>query len=154
MRDEPEVAQARVLFREYQESLGVDLCFQGFEDELASLPAPYSAPDGILSLASWSGHLAGCVGFKPLFGDVCELKRLYVRPAYRGHGIGRALCLVTIEEAEERGYRWMRLDTLERLESALRLYRDLGFTEIDPYYANPLEEPVIYMERSLTSRSP
>jgi len=140
---------ARTLFREYQSFLNVDLCFQGFEEELASLPKPYEEPKGSLVLASWDGRLAGCVGIKPLGGDVCELKRLYVRPEFRGHGIGRALCIQMIDVARLKGYRIMRLDTLERLESAVRLYKDLEFIEIDPYYDNPLPEPVLFMERTL-----
>lgn len=139
----------RALFREYQTFLNVNLCFQGFEAELASLPSPYEEPRGELVLAHWDGRLAGCAGIKPLGDDVCELKRLFVRPEFRGHGIGRELCRRMIEDAGRRGYRRMRLDTLERLDSAVALYRQLGFVEIPAYYENPLPERVIFMELSL-----
>ena len=139
----------RELFREYQEELAVDLCFQDFEGELASLPGPYASPQGAVFLASSDRQVAGCVAFKPLGGEVCELKRLYVRPTFRGRGIARALCEHAILGAKRKGYRMMRLDTLERLESAVRLYKDLDFIEIDPYYDNPLPEPVLFMERAL-----
>jgi ribosomal protein S18 acetylase RimI-like enzyme len=139
----------RELFREYQQELAVDLCFQDFEGELASLPGPYASPKGAVFLASSDGDVAGCVAFKPLGGEACELKRLYVRPAFRGRGIARALCEHAIFEAKRKAYRVMRLDTLERLESAVRLYKDLEFVEIDPYYDNPLPEPVLFMERAL-----
>jgi putative acetyltransferase len=143
------LGEVRALFREYQTFLNVDLCFQGFEEELDSLPKPYEEPKGALVLAHWNGQLAGCAGIKPLEEEVCELKRLFVRPEFRGHGIGRALCQHMIEEAHKRGYQRMRLDTLERLDSAVNLYRQLGFVDIAPYYDNPLEERVIYMEKSL-----
>lgn len=149
LRSETFLPEVRTLFREYQESLNVDLGFQGFEEELATLPKPYEAPNGILFIAYWGGLAAGCVGVKPLHDDVCELKRLYVRQAYRGHGIGRALCECTIALAQNMGYRWMRLDTLGRLLSAIRLYEDLGFVEIESYYDNPLPEKVLFMERAL-----
>lgn len=141
---------ARTLFREYADSLGVDLGFQGFEAELASLPAPYDEPRGTLILAFWDDRLAGCVGIKPLEAGVCEMKRLYVRPEYRGHRIGRGLGEAVLQAGESRGYDRMRLDTLARLESAVALYRALGFAEIPAYYDNPLPERVIYMERPLT----
>ena len=114
-----------------------------------SLPGPYAAPSGGLFLASDAGHVVGCVGYKPLGGGACELKRLYVRPAFRGRGIARALCDHAIFEAKRKGYMVMRLDTLERLEAAVRLYKELDFVEIDPYYDNPLPEKVLFLERSL-----
>lgn len=139
----------RDLFAAYQRELGVDLCFQGFEGELASLPEPYDEPAGSLYLA-WENDLPiGCVAFKPLGDRVCELKRLYVRPESRRTGAGRRLTEVAIDDARRKGYRTMRLDTLERLQSALRLYHELGFVEIEPYYDNPLAEKVIYMELPL-----
>lgn len=147
--DHADLEEVRCLFREYQKFLGVDLDFQDFKAELASLPAPYTEPQGALFLALWSDEPAGCVGIKPLGGSVCELKRLFVRPAFRGHSLGEALCQRAIEAARGSGYRAMRLDTLARLESAVRLYRKLGFVEIAPYYENPLPETVLFFERPL-----
>ena len=144
-----DIPAVRTLFREYADSLNVDLGFQRFDGELASLPGPYDWPDGEIYLAYWNGLLAGCAAIKPLFDDVCELKRLYVRQAYRGCGIGRTLCEAMIREAENRGYRWMRLDTLARLSRAARLYQEMGFIEIEAYYDNPLPERVVFMERAL-----
>jgi ribosomal protein S18 acetylase RimI-like enzyme len=126
--------EVRTLFLEYAASLGVDLSFQNFDDELASLPGDY---DPIL-IARWDGALAGCVAMHPYGGDVCEMKRLYVRPDFRKHHIGRALALRLIDEARERGYRAMRLDTLPMMQSAMRLYESLGFVDIEPYRYNPI----------------
>jgi putative acetyltransferase len=123
------------LFREYAASLGVDLSFQNFDEELASLPGDY---DPIL-LARWNGELAGCVALHALGGGICEMKRLYVRPAYRAQRIGRALAVRIMEEARKRGYRAMRLDTLPSMQNAMRLYESLGFTDIQPYRFNPIE---------------
>lgn len=135
----------RQLFREYQEWLGVDLCFQGFEAELAALPGKYAPPRGALLLAMDTAEAVGCVGVRSLAGDACEMKRLYVRPQRRGHGVGRSLAVAAIAAAREAGYRLMRLDTLERLREAMRLYESLGFVRVSPYYANPLPG-VVYWE--------
>jgi putative acetyltransferase len=134
--------------REYLESLGEDLEYQGIESELAGLPGKYAAPRGALFLASLGSprdadshavaESAGCIALRPLEGDACEMKRLFVRPEYRGYGIGRALAERAIEAARGLGYRRMRLDTLERLEDAVRLYEALGFERIAPYCENPL----------------
>ena len=137
--------ELRALFREYADELAVDLGFQGFDAELASLPLPY---DTIL-LAEMEERPAGCAAIKPLEGATCELKRLYVRPGFRNRGLGRALVEATLAEARRRNYRTMRLDTLARLGGAVALYRALGFQEIAPYYENPLTEPVLFMERPL-----
>ncbi|WP_319407324.1 GNAT family N-acetyltransferase [uncultured Desulfosarcina sp.] len=136
------------LFREYEAFLQVDLCFQGFEEELASLPGRYTPPQGALLLATASGQAAGCVAMRPLDAGVCEMKRLYVRPTYLGKGIGKKLALSVIERAREAGYARMRLDTLEKLGPALSLYTALGFQKCSPYYENPLSG-VIYMHRRL-----
>lgn len=132
----------REIFREYAASLAVDLCFQGFEDELARLPGEYAEPAGALLLALVDGELAGCGAFRPL-PDVdtpnsCEMKRLYVRRAYRRFGLGRMLAQRLIDQARETGYSQMYLDTLDDMESARELYASLGFREVPPYYFNPI----------------
>jgi putative acetyltransferase len=141
--------EARVLFREYEEALGIDLCFQGFEQELADLPGAYAWPGGELFVAHWGGLPAGCGAFRPAGDRVCEMKRLYVRQAYRGKQIGRTLAVELMQRAAQVGYEKMRLDTLRRLVAANRLYADLGFTDIAPYNINP-EPDVVYMERALS----
>ena len=138
----------RQLFREYEEFLQVDLCFQNFEEELATLPSRYAPPHGVLLLALAAGQAAGCVATRPLDEDICEMKRLYVRPAYLGQGLGKKLALTVIELASSAGYVRMRLDTLKKLAPALSLYTALGFQKCSPYYKNPLPG-VVYMERAL-----
>jgi ribosomal protein S18 acetylase RimI-like enzyme len=138
------------LFKEYAASLEVDLCFQGFEQELAALPGDYASPHGRLLLAWWNDEVAGCVALRRIDPNVCEMKRLYVRPEYRSHGVGRALALRIIEEARQAGYRSMRLDSLPSMKSALRLYRTLGFQNIAPYRDNPVEGTA-FLELQLTS---
>jgi GNAT superfamily N-acetyltransferase len=130
-----DIAAVTALFREYADTLGVDLGFQHFEDELASMPGDYAPPRGRLLLA---GDL-GCVALRPLSTEVCEMKRLYVRPAGRGTGLGRMLVERVIEEARTIGYRFMRLDTLPAMAMASALYMSLGFREILPYRFNPVE---------------
>ena len=133
---------ARGILREYAQSLPIDLCFQGFEQELAALPGDYAPPGGQLLLAHVDGLLAGCGAFRPLadadYANACEMKRLYVRPAFRGFGLGRALAQALLDEARSAGYSVMLLDTLDDMESARELYTDLGFEEIPPYYFNPI----------------
>jgi putative acetyltransferase len=129
-----DIREVDALFREYAASLGVDLSFQQFDEELASLPGDY---DPIL-VARWNDHLAGCVALHALGEGVCEMKRLYVRPAYRAHRIGRVLATKIIDEARARGYRAMRLDTLPSMHDAMRLYESLGFVDIEPYRYNPV----------------
>jgi GNAT superfamily N-acetyltransferase len=147
-----DIDAVRELFAEYERWLGVDLCFQGFAEELRSLPGRYAPPRGRLLLArDADGAVAGGVGMWPLDGDTCEMKRLFVRPSWRGRGLGRTLAEAIVETAVDVGYARMRLDTLERLTEALMLYRSMGFREIKPYYNNPLE-CVIYMESELLPR--
>jgi ribosomal protein S18 acetylase RimI-like enzyme len=136
------------LFQEYAAELGVDLCFQGFTEELATLPWLYARPRGFIYLARQDGIVAGCIALKPLADGVCEMKRLYVRPTHRGYGIAQMLALTCLEQAKIIGYSFMKLDTLQRMAPAIRLYTKLGFEKSDPYYANPLPE-VVYMQKRL-----
>jgi len=133
-----DIEEIRVLFLEYARSLGVDLAFQGFEDELAGLPGAYAPPDGRLLLARLGETVVGGVGLRPFAPGICEMKRLYVRPAHRALKAGRALAEAVIAEARAIGYRAMRLDTLPGMEAAQALYAALGFRDIPPYYENPI----------------
>lgn len=133
---------ARTIFREYASSLQVDLCFQNFEAELDGLPGEYRPPDGQLLLALVDGEVAACGAMRSLrdvdYANACEMKRLYVRPAFRGFGLGRALAQSLLDEARRAGYSVMLLDTLDEMEAARGLYATLGFEEIPPYYFNPI----------------
>ena len=133
-----EFAQARTLFEEYAAGLAVDLCFQGFADELETLSRMYGPPGGVLLLAETADGLAGCVAVRPMDGAVCELKRLYVRSRYRGTGLGRRLAETALQAAREMGYTRIRLDTLPQMQAAQRLYEDLGFHDILAYYGKPM----------------
>lgn len=134
----PLLLEARTLFSEYAASLGIDLGFQGFESELAGLPGAYAPPSGRLLVARLHGTSAGCVAVRALEPGICEMKRMYVRPGHRGSGVGRRLAETAVAEARAMGYSSMRLDTLETMASARRLYRHLGFVPIPPYRHNPL----------------
>lgn len=141
--DTPELlGAARAIFREYAASLDVDLCFQGFEAELAALPGDYAQPGGQLLLATVDDELAGCGAFRSLpdadCANACEMKRLYVRPAFRRFGLGRLLAQRLLDDARRAGYSNMLLDTLDDMESARELYASLGFEEVAPYYFNPI----------------
>lgn len=144
-----EIAAVRRLFREYEAFLDVDLCFQGFEEELAGLPGKYAAPSGGLLIALDGENAVGCVAVRRLEGGVCEMKRLFVRPEVRGKGLGRQLAQDIIAVAHDLGYTRMRLDTLDRLTEAMHLYESLGFRRTAPYYENPLPG-VAYWELALT----
>jgi len=137
-----DLAEAKRLFLEYAESLGFSLCFQGFDRELAELPGKYTPPAGRLLLARSGEGSAGCVALRPLQPGVAEIKRLYVCPPYRGLGLGRLLAESVAREAREAGYHWVYLDTLPQMKEAIPLYRSMGFIEIPPYCANPVEGAV------------
>jgi putative acetyltransferase len=143
-----DLVTARQLFTEYAENLGVDLCFQGFQEELDGLPGAYAPPDDRLLLAGDGDRAIGCVAIRKLGEGICEMKRLYVKPGNRGQGLGRRLAEAVIAEARAIGYKKMRLDSLTSLTEAAGLYRSLGFIEISAYRFNPLPEAV-FMELSL-----
>ena len=139
----PELLEAtRDIFREYAQGLGVDLCFQNFEAELATMPGEYVPPQGALLLALVDGEVAGCGALRPLpgsdYANACEMKRLYVRPAFRQFGLGRMLAQALLDRGLQAGYSAMLLDTLDEMEAARGLYASLGFEEIAPYYFNPI----------------
>jgi putative acetyltransferase len=141
--DGPALLEAtREIFREYAASLPIDLCFQGFEQELAGLPGDYAPPQGLLLLAFVDGALAGCGAFRPLpdsdHANACEMKRLFVRRAFRRFGLGRLLAQALMDRATEAGHSAMLLDTLDDMEAARGLYASLGFVEVPPYYYNPI----------------
>ena len=143
-----EMPLVRKLFEEYAASLDIDLCFQGFNRELETLPGEYAPPRGTIIIAYVDGEAAGVVAARPIDGAVCEMKRLFVEPAHRGKGAGRALAEAVVEHSRETGYASMKLDTLRSMTEANALYVSLGFTECAPYRFNPCECPV-FMELPL-----
>lgn len=148
-----QIAQARELFLEYANSLNFSLCFQSFDQELAGLPGDYAPPNGRLLLAEYDGQLAGCIALHKLEAGISEMKRLYLRPEFRGKGLGRALAEHLIDEARRIGYQCMRLDTVEpAMQDAVALYRRLGFREIPPYRENPIPG-ALYMELDLACQT-
>lgn len=144
-----DIAMVRELFVEYARSLGFSLCFQNFEHELASLPGDYAVPQGRLLLAMTGIHAAACAALHPIDSQICEMKRLYVRPQHRGRGLGLLLAERMIADARQIGYKYLRLDTVEPvMKTAVAMYRKLGFREIAPYRPNPIEG-ALYMELEL-----
>ncbi len=144
------IPAVRELFREYAAWLAVDLCFQDFESELATLPGKYAPLAGAILVAHIDGTLAGCVALRPLAPTICEMKRLWVREPFRGGGYGKLLVSACIQRARETGYTHLRLDTLPQMNAALALYRELGFCEVPAYYNNPLPD-TIYLEKVLAA---
>jgi len=142
------IDSTRELFREYADSLGFNLCFQDFDNELASLPGEYSPPYGCILLARVDGRIAGCVALRKIEDNICEMKRLYVRSPFRGRKIGHKLASRIIREAERLGYKTMRLDTVPQMKEAVALYRSFGFTQIHPYRHNPIPG-AMFFEMSL-----
>jgi putative acetyltransferase len=143
-----QVAAVRGLFQEYAAWLGIDLSFQGFNDELVALPGSYAPPGGRLFIAMNAGEPAGCVAVRPAGGSACEMKRLFIWPAYRGQGLGRRLASLAISETRNAGYSKMLLDTLPSMMDAIHLYQSLGFVARGAYYETPLKETV-FMELRL-----
>lgn len=137
-----QLAATRQIFRDYAQQLGIDLCFQNFEAELADLPGSYAAPQGVLLLALVDGEVAGCCALRALdavdYPNAAEMKRLYVHKAFRRFGLGRQLAEAVLDAARVAGYHSVLLDTLDDMESARALYTELGFAEIPPYYHNPI----------------
>ena len=143
--------QARELFKEYEASLGISLCFQNFADEVANLPGDYAPPRGRLLLAREFDQIVGCVALRSVGPTTCEMKRLFLRPAYRSRGLVRVLVEAIIEEARKIGYTHMRLDTIsDRMGRAIELYKSIGFVEIEPYYQTPVDTTK-FMELDLVS---
>ena len=146
-----DVDHARTLFKEYEAGLGISLCFQNFAHELKNLPGDYAPPDGRLLLAKDDDdQIAGCIALRKHAPGICEMKRLFVRPAYRSTGLGRVLVNAIIDEARKLGYTHMRLDTLPgRMDKAIALYRSIGFVDIEPYYTSV--ESAKFMELDLAT---
>lgn len=149
VRNEQDIETARTLFREYEDKMGLDLCFQGFEAELASLPGNYAEPSGRLLIATTDDAVAGCIALKMIDQETCEMKRLYVREEFRGQRIGIALIERLITDAREIRYKRLRLDTFPPIMSkAVELYRSYGFREIPPYTTDPHPD-LLFMDLAL-----
>jgi ribosomal protein S18 acetylase RimI-like enzyme len=148
-----QIELVRELFKEYEAWLDIDLCFQNFHKELAELPGDYAPPTGRLLLAIENESIAGCIALRKIGDGICEMKRLFARSEFRGQGLGRKLVEAIISEARKIGYERMRLDTLPgKMDEAIALYRSLGFTEIEPYYQNPVPGAK-FMELTLVSEA-
>lgn len=134
-----QIQQARLIFQEYAEARNFDAALKNFKQELTALPGKYASPKGVLLLAKWENETVGCVAFQSLSDNICEMKRMYVKPEYRGKGIGKALVARLLEVAKTRSYEIMRLDTHPTMQVAHQLYAQFGFTEIERYNDNPIE---------------
>ena len=152
VQSSPHLETARELFLEYQQAIGIDLCFQNFSAEVADLPGEYAPPEGRLFICFVDGLAAGCAALRKIDEQLCEMKRMYVRPAFRGQHLGRLLAERIIQDAQTIGYRAMRLDTLPAMTEAIALYRSLGFQPTEAYRINP-HPGAIYMELPLLSSS-
>jgi putative acetyltransferase len=141
--------QVKEIFKEYQVYLNIDLCFQRFDNELATLNEIYKPPKGAIILAKLNDQIAGCIALKPIEDNNCEMKRLYVKPMYRGHNIGKKLVELIIEYAKNNKYTLMKLDTVDKLVEAIDIYQKMGFKKTEPYVYNPLSD-VLYFEKDLT----
>ena len=150
VKDKEHLAVIGELFLEYAESLGFSLCFQDFDKELAGLPGEYAPPNGCLILAVADSKPCGCVALHKLEEGICEMKRLYIKPEFRGKGFGKLLVNAVIDEAKKIGYTKMRLDTVPQMKEAINLYQQIGFKEIEPYRKNPIDG-ALYMEMDLLS---
>jgi ribosomal protein S18 acetylase RimI-like enzyme len=144
-----DLLEVKSLFSEYASSLGIDLSFQDFDRELAALPGDYAPPNGCILIARKESEAVGCVAMRKISNETCEMKRLYVRPGFRGKGVGNSLALSVIQEAKRKGYHKMRLDTLSSMIEALALYESLGFKQIAAYRHNPIQG-AIFLELDLT----
>ena len=147
--DPKRIDEVRLLLQEYASSLGVDLCFQNFDQEMATLPGDYSPPTGALLLAEDQGKAVGCVAFKKIANEVCEMKRLYVRPNSRGKGVGKLLTETILQKARNFGYKRVRLDTLPSMKEAISMYVSMGFKPIEAYRYNPVGG-TLYLELELS----
>jgi len=147
-QSDEQIDSIRLLFLEYAQSLNFDLCFQSFDEELTGLPGDYAPPEGRLLLALYNEKAVGCVGLRKVAGGVCEMKRLWVRPEFRGRKIGRKLADAIISEARTIGYRIMKLDTVDSMKAAMAMYESMGFSETSAYRYNPIEG-ARYMELKL-----
>ena len=145
-----DLLEVKSLFSEYASSLGIDLSFQDFDRELVALPGEYAPPNGSILIARRGSQIVGCVAIRGMSNEICEMKRLYVKPGFRGRGLGKSLALRVIQEAKRRGYRKMRLDTLPSMVRALGLYESLGFKQISPYRYNPIQGAV-FLELDLSA---
>jgi len=148
---DPDIELLRMLFKEYEQSIGVSLCFQNFDQELARLPGDYAPPSGRLLLVRVEDQIAGCVALRKFGNSTCEMKRLYLRPDFRGKGLGEQIVDTIIQEAKQIGYSKMRLDTIPgRMDQAIKLYRAIGFKDIPAYYNSPFTD-TLYMELDLAA---
>jgi ribosomal protein S18 acetylase RimI-like enzyme len=146
--EKEDIGKVKELFRAYEKGLGLDLCFQGFEEELSGLPGKYAEPNGCILVYEINEIMAGVVALRPIEKGVCEMKRLYVKDEFRGQKIGNILAEAVIKEAKLKGYSLMKLDTLARLEPAITIYKNLGFRETEAYNYNP-DDTVLYFEKKL-----